>query len=477
LTRVKIVATIGPATNNPDAVRALKEAGMDVARLNGSHGDPEWHTAAISLLREVVPDVPILLDIPGRKVRTGVFEDDFIFAAGDLFVLSVEPGANGRVTVPVNYPDLHLEVQTGDEILADDGALRFTVVEVAGRDVTCRAETPGALRSGAGVHLPRAAPRENPISERDTKLITFACDHGIDFIGASFVDSVKHIEAIRALVGGAKPGIVAKIETQGALECVKELATISDALMIDRGDLSMATVGDHIALLQKSILAQAGQIACPVIVATEMLHSMVDNPTPTKAEVSDITNAVLDGATALMLSDETAVGSFPTQAVALMRRVADAASEHFQGTLSEGRRASDDRVPEAIGDAIALICRRLEVTKIVAITISGYAARMVSATMPSQPILAVSNDPVAARGFNLLRGTTGVYVDCQFSRTNLEHIPFCLERLWQRGELVDEDLILVTAVGYPKSGNRMNLIETHKVSDLRDTMGWSREQR
>lgn len=446
---------------------------MSIARLNGSHGDNEWHSATISLLRDVLPDVPILLDIPGRKIRTGVFETDFVFATGDLFVLSMEPSTKGHITVPVNYADLYQEVEIGDEILADDGALRFTVVEVVGKGVTCQVETPGSLRSGAGVHLPGAAPRENPISDRDRQLIAFACEQGVDFIGASFVDSPAHIDAIRALVKQPTPGIVAKVETQGALKCVTELATISDGLMIDRGDLSMATTVDRIALLQKSVLSEAGQVACPVIVATEMLSSMVDSPTPSKAEVSDITNAVLDGATALMLSDETAIGKFPIDAVALMRRVADEASEHLIETLNDNVGPGENLVPQAMGDAIGLICRRLEITKIVAITISGYAARMLAATMPSQPILAVSNDQVAARSFNLLRGTKGVYVDRQFSRTSLDHIPFCLEKLWQQGELVDEDLILVTALSYPKSGNRMNMIETHKVSDLRDTLGWS----
>lgn len=445
---------------------------MDIARLNGSHGDPAWHTAAISLIRYVLPEVPILLDIPGRKVRTGAFQKDFIFTCGDFFVFSNEASTNGHVNVPVNYSDLHEDVHVGDEILADDGALRYTVVEIEGKNVTCRAETSGALRTGAGIHLPGAKPRANPISERDRNLIAFACEQRVDFIGASFVDSPKHVEAIRTLVGGASPGIVAKIETQGALGYVDELATISDGLMIDRGDLSMATEVDNITLLQKKVLAEARQASCPVIVATEMLSSMVDSPTPRKAEVSDITNAVLDGANALMLSDETAVGNFPIEAVSLMRRVADAASGHIQETLNHGTNTNESLVPQAIGDAIALICRRLNVTKIVAVTISGYAARMVAATMPSQPIIAVSNDPIAARGFNLLRGTTGVYIDCQFSRTSLDHIPLCLEALWRRGDLVDTDLILVTAVGYPKSGNRMNMIETHKVSDLRETLNW-----
>jgi len=205
-----------------------------------------------------------------------------------------------------------------------------------------------------------------------------------------------------------------------------------------------------------------------------MLHSMIDSPVPTKAEISDITNAVLEGASALMLSGETAVGKHPIEAVSLMRRVADVASEHLEETGQGECGITADSIPQAMADAVALMCRRLPITKIVVITISGFAGRMLAATMPRQPILAVSNDAQAARGFNLFLGTRGIHVDVPFSRTSLDHVPRILGELWRRGELVAEDLILVTTVGYPNSGNRMNLIETHRVSDLCENLGWSR---
>jgi pyruvate kinase len=227
-----------------------------------------------------------------------------------------------------------------------------------------------------------------------------------------------------------------------------------------------------IALLQKRILRAAHQANKPAIVATEMLHSMIRSPVPTKAEVTDITNAVLDGAAAVMLSGETAVGDFPAAAVATMRQIADRASDHLQSLLDQNGSHGDFSVPQAVGDAIALICRRLPVTKIVAITIAGYAARTVAMHMPRQPILAVSNDRDAARSFHMLPGTEGIYVDIPFVRTSTDHIPKCLEALWQCGKLLDEDLVLVTSVGYPRSGNRMNLIQTHHVADLRESLGW-----
>jgi pyruvate kinase len=244
--------------------------------------------------------------------------------------------------------------------------------------------------------------------------------------------------------------------------------------MIDRGDLSIETGIETLAVVQKHIIEEARNAAKPVIVATEMLHSMIEQSVPTKAEVSDISNAVLDGAAALMLSGETAIGRFPTHAVAVMRRVSDAVSAHVQESLAHEDGSAAANVPQGMEAAIALLCRQLPVTKIVAVTISGFAARMVASRRPRQPILAVSNDPAAARSFNLLPGTEGVYIDMPFARTNVDHIPSCLKELWRRGKLVDQDLILVTSVGYPRSGNRMNLIQTHLVSDLRETLAWDR---
>ena len=469
---VKIVATLGPGTDNRDAVTALRGAGMDIVRLNGSHADLDWHAKSIAMVRETLPEVPILLDLPGRKIRIANLEQELTIVAPERVVLTADNGHPNVGKVSVDYSELHRDVSAGDIVLIDEGRLRLSVVEVSGRDVICCVENGGTLRNAKGVHLPRLRARAEFLSTRDRELISLACLNQVDFIGLSFVETAADVASARDLVGRRSPEIVCKIETQRALDHLRELTEVSDALMIDRGDLSLDAGFERVALLQKRILAEARRVSCPVIVATEMLHSMIDNPMPTKAELSDITNSVLDGAAALMLSGETAVGSFPTEAVALMRRVADVASQGLQDSIKRDIDGGSESVPEVIGDAIALICSRLEVTKIVAITISGYAARMVAAKMPHQPILAVSNDAAAARRFAILRGTKGVYVDVPFSRTNMDHVPRCLEELWRQGELVDEDLILVTAVSYPKSGNRMNLIETHKVSDLRESLAW-----
>jgi len=477
MSRVRVVVTIGPKTDNPTALRAMREAGMDAVRLNGSHADLAWHAQSIALLREVAPEVPIIFDIPGRKVRIGPLEGELAITAGETVTMaSGERHGSAARSVPITTPDVHSQLRMGDLVLADGGALRFSVTEVSDTRIRCRAETSGTLRAGKGIHFPSASHEEQPLTERDRQMIDFARARGVDFVGISFVNSAKEIQSVREFIGGSTPRILAKVETRRAMENLDEVIAVSDAVMIDRGDLSMETCLERVALFQKRILSVAKAAGKPVIVATEMLQSMVEHPYPTQAEVSDITNAVLDGASAIMLSDETTIGNFPTETVAVMRRVADAVSMHLQTVLDQQQPISPENVPQAMRDAIVLLCRRSPVTKIVAITMSGYAARMVAACMPRQPILAVSHDRATARSLNLLAGTEGIYVEIPFSRTSTDHVARCLKQLWELGKLVDDDLILVTSVGYPKSGNRMNLIQMHKLADLRQSLKWGRSR-
>ncbi len=473
MSRTKIVATIGPATCDPASLRALAEAGMSVARLNGSHADLDWHANAIATTHATLPDMPILLDIPGRKIRTVQLAHEPRFTTGETVVLTTDLSHDGHEKVPVNYPHLHEDLSEGDVVLADDGTLRFTVASVSGQDIACRAEVDGILRSRKGINVPNVSLRTELVTDRDRKMIAFTREHQVDFVGISFVESAAHVEAIRELIGDSWPRIVAKVENQGGVDHMEEVVAATDAVMIDRGDLSVETGLETLGVFQKRILAVAQAHAKPVIIATEMLHSMIDNPFPTKAEVSDISNAVLDGSAATMLSGETAVGSFPVEAVSVMRKVSAAADHHLQATLDTSDPDETTKaVPQVMGDAVAMVCRTLPVTKIIAITISGFAARCLAARRPRQPILAVSSDAMAARSFNLLPGTTGIHVDIPFTRTSTDHIPACLEALWRSGQIEEDDFILVTAVAYPDSGNRMNMMETHSVADLVRSLGW-----
>ncbi len=475
MSQIKIVATIGPISNNAEMLRALSEAGMNVARLNGSHNTLDWHAQTIRLIRDTLPETPILLDIPGRKIRTTDLDIEPSFTTGDTVVLTTELGHDGAKKVPINYPHLHEDIQPGATVHADDGTIRFTVLKVDGQDIHCRAETTSTLKSRKGINVPGLTFRTELVTDRDRNLVAFARENEVDFIGISFVESSNHIDAIRALTGGSWPRIVSKVENQAGLDNVDDVVSATDVVMIDRGDLSVETNLENLAIFQKNILETGRRHSKPVIVATEMLHTMIENPFPTKAEVSDISNTVLDGAAATMLSGETAVGAHAVEAVATMRRVSNAALTHLQKKHDGNKNEEQPTVAQSVGEAISLLCRTLPITKIVAITISGFAAQVVAGCVPRQPILAVSNDAIAARSFNIIPGTTGVFADMPFPRTSTEHIPACIELLWRRDLIQDDDMILVTALAYPKSGNRMNMIETHVVGDLAETLGWQRK--
>ena len=468
----KIVATIGPASWDEEVLLGLREAGMDVARINGSHGTLEEHEKLVETLRRILPELPILLDMPGRKVRTGRLVVEPSFEVGDRLTLTAAPGHDGREKVPLDVPVLPAGVKVGAEVLADDGRLRFTVVEIDGDDIVCQAEAAGTLRSRKGVHLQGTRSPKGSVGDADRRLLDFASRTALDYVGLSFVESVEDVDEVRSILGDGGPRIVAKIETQRGIDALGPIASRADVLMVDRGDLSLDTGLEQLGLLQKQIISGARAHARPVIVATEMLQTMIEEPVPSKAEVTDITNAILDGCGATMLSGETAVGRHPVEAVRLMAGVASAAEAHLQDVLDQVPAGGMRSIPDVMSDAAALVCRSLPITKIVAVTISGYAARMVACHRPRQPILAVSNDARAARSFNLLPGTTGVHVDIPFSRTGSDHIVGCLEALWKTRLIDETDAILVTAVVYPRSGNRMNLVQTHHVADLRESLGW-----
>lgn len=473
MSQTKIVCTIGPTSESPESLKELRRAGLSVARLNGSHNSLEWHGDTVARIREFLPNVPILLDIPGRKIRTLQLAHEPEFDVGDEIILTTDQSHDGSRKVPVGHPTLHEQLAPNATILADDGTLEFTVIRVSGPDIICRAETAGKLKSRKGINIPKVRLVSEMITDRDRKMVQFAKDFGIDFIGLSFVESAEQIQAIRSLTGGSWPRIVSKVENQGGLDNLSEIIRATDALMIDRGDLSAETSFETVSLFQKRILKEAKSVGMPVVVATEMLHTMVENSYPTKAEISDITNSILDGCSATMLSGETAMGAHPVRAVEVMRAVADAADSHIQGDLDDPNEQPELEAPRAMERAVAMLCRTLPITKIVAITVSGFAARMIASHRPRQPILAVSNDPIAARSFNLYPGVEGIHIDMVFPKDSADHIMDCVEELWRRGKLENQDMIAIIALSYPKSGNRMNHLQTHVVGDLVDALGWA----
>lgn len=469
--RTRIVATIGPQSLDPQLLRKMHAEGMSVARLNGSHADLEWHASAIRMLRDVLPDIPILLDIPGRKIRTLQLPHEPRFEKGETITLTTNSNNSDSAKIGVNYDDLHKDLTPGNTILADDGTLRFTVLEVKGHDIVIRAETAGQLKSRKGINVPFVELNTPTVIPRDETMIEFAKSNGVDFIGLSFVESAQHVETFRALIGENVPWIVAKVENQGGMNHVREIAEAADAIMIDRGDLSVETSLHDVALRQKEIIKTAREFGKPVIVATEMLHTMITNPFPTKAEVSDITNAVLDGCAATMLSGETAIGDFPLETIALMRDVC-LSVEGFMADHAPPLIGDTTEVPAAVANAITTLSSSVGVNKIVAITRSGFAARMIAARSTTVPIIAVSDDKHLARCFNLIGGTTGYYSPKPFERDSTDHVISVLQELYENDVLTDDDLVLVTGLLLPADGARMNTIQIHNIGSVASNLNW-----
>ena len=468
--RTKIVATIGPKTANAILLKQMYKAGMSVARLNGSHNTLEWHSKVISLIKKVIPNCPILLDIPGKKIRTVRLTNEPSFKKNDIIILTTRKGYTGENKISITNSQLHNFLSKGNIVFADDGTLKFKVLKVIKNDIYLKAENSGQLKSSKGINIPYVNLGGKLITQRDKKMIAFAKSEEIDFIGISFVESAKHISLIRKLISQETPKIIAKIENQNGIDNLKEIVNATDIIIIDRGDLSTETNIETLAINQKNIIKIANKLSKPVIVATEMLDNMISSPNPTKAEVLDISNSIVDGATATMLSGETAVGKYPVESIKVMSKI----SSVMVDNEVINKRSIIDPASETIGMAntIKYLSYSLPITKIVAITISGHAARIISSQMLPQPIIAVSNHKNVARCFNIYSGTTGVYLKTKFYKDSLKHIPICLNFLWKNKYIMKKDMILLIALGYPGSGRRMNTLQTHYVKDLIKNFSW-----
>lgn len=466
--KTKIVVTIGPNVETVSKLKGLRKSGMSIVRLNGSHNTLAWHKEVIKRVKSNFSEIPILFDIPGKKIRTAQLEYEPTFRKGEQIVFTTNIKYLGKDKVPINNKRLHLLLQTNDIIYADDGTLSFKVKKIIKNEIYCASLSDGKLKSSKGINVPHINLGADNLSLKEKKFIKFAIKYGVNFIGVSFVESASYIKKIRNIIKNNNLKIIAKIENQGGLDNMESIIEEADAIMIDRGDLSIETKTESIAIYQKKIIDTCKRLSKPVIVATEMLNSMIENPFPTKAEVTDISNAILDGASAIMLSGETAVGSYPFISVQAMKRISQ--TVELNQPINYDKKL--DGIPAAIGSSIASISNRLKITKIIVITSSGYAARIISSLMLRQPIIAVSNIYENSVCFNLYRGTQGVHLNVNFLRNNLQHIPICLKQLWSKKIINNKDMILVTGVGYPNTGNRMNMIQTHYVSDLKKTFNW-----
>jgi pyruvate kinase len=395
LRRAKLVCTLGPACDSLDGLRSLIDAGMDVARFNFSHGTHEEHGERLARLRQASDlqrkAVGALQDLCGPKIRTGRFPRKFDLPSGsDVVLLEGDSSSDERV-IPINYEGLAADVRIGDKILFDDGRLVLSVVAVDGERVRAHVEQGGGMRDHIGVHLPSKTMRISALTEKDKEDLVFGLSSGVEYIAMSFVRRAEDLHTIRevCLAWGAPTPVIAKIETPDAVENLESIVAASDGVMVARGDLGVEFPPERVPVIQRQILGMARRVRRPVIVATEMLQSMTKSTRPTRAEASDVANAVYSGTDCLMLSGETATGDHPQLACSMMSRIACEAetSPFFEQAPYVSRATS---VTEAIARGACNTAREIGAKYIVAFTETGSSAMTVSLARPNVPIIAYS---------------------------------------------------------------------------------------
>jgi pyruvate kinase len=473
--RTKIVCTIGPASESVEKLKELITNGLDVARLNFSHGTYEEHAARIRNIREAAAEVgknvAIMLDIKGPKIRTGMVRDGAVELQNDAPIIltteQLELGDEKRISI--SYEGLPEDVSPGSILRIDDGLIGLVVEKVEGQDIHCRITNGGTLKNRKGINAPGVVLRIESVTEKDVADIRFGMEQGVDIIAASFVRKASDVLDVRRILEekNAPLDIISKIETQEGLDMIDEILAVTDGLMVARGDLGVEIPTEEVPLAQKMLIAKANRLGKPVITATQMLDSMERNPRPTRAEASDVANAIFDGTDAIMLSGETAAGKYPAEAVATMARIAVRAEEALLGKQVMSRRVAIDvelNVTDAMSHAVASIATDLRAKAIVTATSSGHTARRVSKHRPDSPIIAVTPCEGVARRLIL---SWGVYpVLKQKAKTTDEVLAVSVEGALSSGLVSHGDLIVITAgvpVGHPGT---TNMLKVHTIGEV-----------
>ncbi|ALS20863.1 MULTISPECIES: pyruvate kinase [Paenibacillus] len=473
--KTKIVCTIGPVSESLDMFKKLINAGMNVARLNFSHGDFEEHGARIANARkasqELGKNLAILLDTKGPEIRTGKLKDDqkVELIQDRLITLTTEEVLGDADRVSITYRDLYKDVRIGSTILIDDGLIGLSVEDIRGTDIVCRIKNGGLLGSKKGVNVPGVKINLPGITEKDANDIIFGIQQGVDFIAASFVRKASDVMEIREILerhNAAHIQIISKIENQEGVDNLDEILEVSDGLMVARGDLGVEIPAEDVPIVQKAMIKKCNQVGKPVITATMMLDSMQRNPRPTRAEASDVANAIFDGSDAVMLSGETAAGKYPVESVLTMARIAERAEqalEHREIFIRQSN-AQQTTVTEAISQAVANSALDLDAKAILTATESGYTARMVSKYRPKAPIIAVTPDDRVLRRLSLVWGVMPVKGEsCSSTDQLFEH---AVDASVKTGLVSLGDLVIITA-GVPvgRSGTT-NLIKVHQIGEM-----------
>ncbi|GAA6618171.1 pyruvate kinase [Scytonema sp. NUACC26] len=472
LRRTKIVATIGPATSSPEMLKAIIEAGATTLRLNFSHGTHADHQRNIRLIRqtafELNKPVAILQDLQGPKIRLGKFENgSIVLAKGDRFILTNRPVVGMQDISCVTYEYLADEVPVGSRILLDDGRVEMLVEDINREkgDLYCRVTVGGILSNNKGVNFPGVYLSIKAMTEKDREDLIFGLDQGVDWVALSFVRNPQDMIEIKELISstGKQVPVIAKIEKHEAIEQMEAVLALCDGVMVARGDLGVELPAEDVPILQKRLIATANRLGIPIITATQMLDSMVSNPRPTRAEVSDVANAILDGTDAVMLSNETAVGKFPVEAVATMARIAERIEqEEAQNTNTSLLKDPKRSIPNAISQAVGQIAEQLGAAAIMTLTQTGATARNVSKFRPQTPILAVTPHVNVARQLQLVWGVKPLLM-LELPSTG-QTFQAAMNVAQERGLLSEGDLVVMSAGTLQGVSGSTDLIKVEVVT-------------
>jgi len=464
----KIICTIGPASSSPDLIRELIIAGMDVARLNFSHGDHETHRKILQTIRNISKEqnkeIGILQDLAGPKIRLGKLSvKEKTLLVDDIIILGTVEGEDPLI-IPVNYPYLMEDVSIGDRILLADGIVELMVEAKDNAHLSARVIVGGTIQPHKGVNLPSSSLRVPSFTEKDRRDLEVGLAEGVDFVALSFVRHEDDLKPVKEIIARHKhrPMVIAKIEKPQAVERLDAILAEVDGLMVARGDLGVEMPLEEVPMIQKRLIYAARKAGKPVITATQMLRSMMENPRPTRAEAADVANAILDGTDALMLSDETAMGEYPVESVRVLDRIARATEGHLREftATNDPVKTFSGSTESAIGRAACNIAEELNSPAIVAATSSGSTARLVSRYRPSCPVLALTPDPAIERQLTISWGVIPVLV-ALFKET--DEI-FELARLWvlEHNIARKDDRLIVTAgvpIGEPGTTNLLKVLK------------------
>jgi pyruvate kinase len=469
--RTKIVATIGPASSDPAIMRSLFLSGANVLRLNFSHGTPDEHAAVIRNAREISRELDIqtaiLQDLPGPKVRSGTLAGDVAsvrLERGQPFTLTTEDVEGDATRVSCSYKDLPKDVEVGKRIYLQDGAITLRITGKTKTDVQTKVEFGGDLRSKQGINYPDGTLQIAAVTDKDLEYLAFGLEQDVDYVAVSFVRSSKDIDRVKTLIRerGKDTPVFAKIEKHEALEDIDAIIKVSDGIMVARGDLGIETPLEDVPLIQKSIIAKCNRASKPVITATQMLESMITVARPTRAETTDVANAILDGTDAVMLSGETARGAYPVEAVRTMAEIARAVEKQYPHAALRDRRLDGVKpdVATSIAEAATRASEELKLTYIATGTTTGNTAHHISAFRPSARIIALTPEPAVARSLALLWGVESLLIE---NYASIDVLLYMTEQKMLQANLVKTGDLIAFTTGMPVGGGGTNLLKIHQI--------------